>query len=344
MKIKKIQLSLIVLFALVIASFSFFATAQEQATTTKNIFLDNDQDGLSDAEETTYGTDPQKADSDGDGYSDGAEVQSGYDPTKPSPGDKIIPTIANATTETPVDSAQENLTINVTQKIATMLSSSDPANKDVTLEQVNSLVDDSLNTQVSSDEMPVVTKDDIIIKQDDFKGLNDEQITAAKKDDLTDYIVGVSYVLSSNSPTPVTSTSDISTLSNSITQSFTTAITSQDPKAIADILATDQKIIEQMKSIPVPEDLADLHIEALQITEYAQNLNTLFAPNPTDPLTSIANFSKVLGFMSYASAFSDDMTAKIDSYDLTFDDSLQNKLSSYGMDLPSDDLVQKLSQ
>lgn len=344
MKIKKIQISLIVFFALVIASFSFFAMAQEQATTTKNIFFDSDQDGLSDTEETTYGTDPQKADSDGDGYSDGAEVQSGYDPTKPSPGDKIIPVITNASTETLSDPEQETLTSEVTQKIATMINSSDPANQDVTMEQVKLLIDESLNTQLSPEELPVVTKDDILIKQTDIKGLNEEQVTATKKDDLTNYIAGVSYVLSSNSPVPVTSTSDITTLSSTVTQNFTTAITLQDPKAIADLLTADQKIIEQMKSIPVPEDLVDLHIEALRITEYAQNLNTLFAPNPTDPLTSIVNFSKALSFMSYASEFSDDMTKKIDSYGLTFDDSLQNKLSSYGMDLPSDELIQKLSQ
>lgn len=341
MKTKNIKLSLIVLFALVIASFSFFATAQEQATTTKNIFLDNDQDGLSDAEEATYGTDPQKADSDGDGYSDGAEIQSGYDPTKPSPGDKIIPTVADATAETPLNPEQKNLTQDVTKKIATMLSDSDSANQDISLEQVQGLVDESLTAQVSKDELPVVTKDDILIKETNFKGLTKAQIEEAKKSDLADYLTGISYTLASNSPTPVVSTSDIMTLSSSLTQDFSTAITSQNPEAIATFLETDQKILEQMKSIPVPEDLVDLHIEALRIAEYTQNFDTLLAPNPDDPLTTLTNFSKLMSFIDYTSTFSETMTAKIDSYGLTMNDSINTKLSTYGID---DELIQKLSQ
>jgi len=42
---------------------------------------DTDQDGLTDAEEKVFGTNPKKPDTDGDSYLDGAEVESGYDPT-----------------------------------------------------------------------------------------------------------------------------------------------------------------------------------------------------------------------------------------------------------------------
>ena len=47
-----------------------------------NILLktDTDGDGLSDPEESTYGTNPLLADSDGDDYLDGEEVESGADP------------------------------------------------------------------------------------------------------------------------------------------------------------------------------------------------------------------------------------------------------------------------
>jgi hypothetical protein len=43
---------------------------------------DADADGLTDAEETLYGTDSAKLDSDGDTYSDGTELTGLYDPTK----------------------------------------------------------------------------------------------------------------------------------------------------------------------------------------------------------------------------------------------------------------------
>lgn len=46
---------------------------------------DQDHDGLSDASEAVYGTDPEKSDTDGDGYSDGDEVlKYGSDPKDPS--------------------------------------------------------------------------------------------------------------------------------------------------------------------------------------------------------------------------------------------------------------------
>jgi hypothetical protein len=44
---------------------------------------DSDQDGLTNALEYFYGSDPNNPDSDGDGIPDGAEVSSGYNPTGP---------------------------------------------------------------------------------------------------------------------------------------------------------------------------------------------------------------------------------------------------------------------
>ncbi len=50
---------------------------------------DTDHDGLTDREESTWGTDFQNPDTDGDGYLDGEEVVSGHDPTKAGPDDTI---------------------------------------------------------------------------------------------------------------------------------------------------------------------------------------------------------------------------------------------------------------
>jgi lipoprotein-anchoring transpeptidase ErfK/SrfK len=44
---------------------------------------DNDYDGLVEAEEVSYHTDPANPDSDADGYKDGDEVSHGYDPLTP---------------------------------------------------------------------------------------------------------------------------------------------------------------------------------------------------------------------------------------------------------------------
>lgn len=50
------------------------------ATSPVDATIDSDQDGLTDVEETKYGTDPVNSDTDGDTYLDGAEVKGGYNP------------------------------------------------------------------------------------------------------------------------------------------------------------------------------------------------------------------------------------------------------------------------
>ena len=48
-----------------------------------SFYKDDDLDGLSNAKEIIYGTDPHNPDTDKDGYDDGREVAYGYDPLKP---------------------------------------------------------------------------------------------------------------------------------------------------------------------------------------------------------------------------------------------------------------------
>ena len=50
---------------------------------------DTDKDGLSDCEETYWGTDYKNPDTDGDGFKDGEEVLSGHDPAKKGPDDLL---------------------------------------------------------------------------------------------------------------------------------------------------------------------------------------------------------------------------------------------------------------
>ncbi|MFT4863157.1 MAG: hypothetical protein ACI95C_002385 [Pseudohongiellaceae bacterium] len=52
-------------------------------TNTNTVFLDSDEDGLTDPEELLYGTDKNNSDTDGDSVNDGDEVDAGTDPTVP---------------------------------------------------------------------------------------------------------------------------------------------------------------------------------------------------------------------------------------------------------------------
>ena len=70
----------------------FFATlfALAENKNANTIFLDTDQDGLTDQEEKAIGTDVANPDTDGDGYSDGKELSGGFNPLKPAPGDALM--------------------------------------------------------------------------------------------------------------------------------------------------------------------------------------------------------------------------------------------------------------
>lgn len=346
MKIKNIRSSLIVFFILAIASFAFFSMAQEQSQTSHNIFLDNDQDGLSDEEERAMGTDPRNADSDGDSYSDGAEVRSGYNPLKPSPGDKLIPD-ANAPVSENADPNKPNMTREMSQKISALVSTSDPENQEITIDQIKNLVSESIEPSfaVDTEAFPEVKKEDIKIKKSpSLKGLSEEEIAEIRKNEFADYIAGTTYIISSNSPEPITSALDISAISSSITGTITSAVSSRNPEQLKKLEDSEHRILEQMKDIAVPEDLVDFHIKTIRAVRYSQELNKLLVPNANDPLMDITNLAKISGFNTYLLEFSEEMTEKFDSYGLTYDDSFQEKLTSYGVDLPMDEIIQKSSE
>lgn len=61
---------------------NIFADDPQSSDETPATFsADQDRDGLSDAKEHIFGTDPEKFDTDGDGFSDGEEIVDGFDPT-----------------------------------------------------------------------------------------------------------------------------------------------------------------------------------------------------------------------------------------------------------------------
>lgn len=63
--------------------------------------LDDDEDGLPNADEARFGSDPTNPDTDGDGFLDGEEVAARHDPTIPAPNDLLpiapLPQDQNAT-------------------------------------------------------------------------------------------------------------------------------------------------------------------------------------------------------------------------------------------------------
>jgi len=64
---------------------------EEQSLGTDPLNIDTDQDGLTDKEEAKiYQTDPLNPDTDGDGLKDGEEVRQGLNPRNPSPNARLM--------------------------------------------------------------------------------------------------------------------------------------------------------------------------------------------------------------------------------------------------------------
>jgi hypothetical protein len=131
MKNSKLKTKIIALLAVnfVVFATTLFALAQSQNN--NSLFLDSDQDGLTDQEEKMIGTDPFKAVTDGDGYSDGKEVGSGYNPLKPAPGDKLVPTASSTSSASDFQqnaSAQDSASDSTSSDQSSENGQTDPAN------------------------------------------------------------------------------------------------------------------------------------------------------------------------------------------------------------------------
>lgn len=339
MKLKNIQSPLLVLFVLIVASFAFFAIAQEQATTAKSIFLDSDQDGLSDAEEKTYGTDPQIADTDGDGYSDGTEINAGYDPLKAatvSGGDKLSPTNNLSAPIAVTESSAPNLTDTLTQKITTLTNDIDPNNPTIAIDQIKTLVSDSLSAQDTDLILPEIPDDTIKIKKQNYKSLSTEKAAAKMKEDFTNYISGLLYILSSNSPAPITSASDINTFASSTAGQITQALVTKDGSSLKNLGASGKKTLEQLKTLEVPEELIEMHKRGLQLAQYSAELQNKTLSSTQDPIADIINYSRMQNLITLTMTYTEDIQAKIDQYGLAYDDTVKNKLQNYGIVIPND--------
>ncbi len=320
-----------ILTALLFSSCAFFVAAQNSSSTSNNIFSDSDQDGLTDTEEKLYGTDPHKADTDGDGYTDGSEVAAGYDPLKPAPGDRFIDE-ENTTTNASASQDSTNLTMTVAKKISGLTTQqADPSNPQVSSDQIQTIVDEALTSQNQNVDLPQIDKSTIHIKKQDYPK---SQREAKKKEDFSEYIAKVFYIFTSNSPLPITSSSDITSAMTQVVQQIISSLSTQNSSSLNSLSTSGETILKQLGEMEVPEDLVDLHIKAMQYATYSASLKDMVNTDQTDPLASVVNFSKIGAFVQSLSSFSSDAQSKLDEYDVDYSD-IQDKVKSLGVELPN---------
>ena len=336
----------LILASLVFLSLVFRFSIENTLGTTNNIFLDSDQDGLTDAEERTYGTDPRNRDTDNDSYSDGAEIKAGYDPLKPAPGDRIInaENIQKIQNDTETEGAvlgenteEKNLTQEMAEKLSEITAQTDPENQDVTLEEIQSLIDEALNTGQKEIELPEITQDDIQIKKQNYSGLSEEEAEERRKKDFSEYIIGVYYIFSSNSPKPITSFSDINKIMSSFTNEITYALDSKNSSSLDDLTQISEKSLEQLQAVEVPEELVELHIKAMRFAMYAQTLKSNIDSEADDPLEDIVRLSKIQVYVENLMSFSTEAAMKFEEYGMEYDDDTKEILKTYGLEFSEED-------
>lgn len=336
MKLKNINATLLILVSLLCLSLAFFVSATENSTGTKNIFLDSDQDGLTDSEEKTYGTDPQKADTDGDGYSDGAEIKAGYDPLKKAPGDKLTVSPISAVKGESVEATsikqedKPNLTQEVAQKISALATQSDTENQMIGIEEIQTLLDSIMNGENFKNELPKISEDDIKILKQPYSNLSAEKRTEKKKEDATNYFVSILYIFTSNSPKPLTSASDTNAVISQVIDQISSSLTSGDPSNLSDLSQSGEKIYEQLEEVEVPEDMINTQIKALQYALYARDLKNLIKIDPTDPLSNLTNYSKLGTFVQSLNSFYKEIESEMDDYGID-SENVQTKLNDKGI-------------
>lgn len=345
MESKYIKISLLLFSSIVAVSSALFAVADDKP----NVFLDSDQDRLTDEEEKNSCTDPNNPDTDGDGYTDGIEVEGGYDPCKPADlGDKIG-TVANGSVKTKTspltskaasanktataapadntpsdntaistetagkiaDSANVNQTEELSSKLAAAVSTAD-GSTGIDMSTINEIVSSSMDTEIDFDQLPEIDPANIKIKKQDYEKLSDEERTEKEKQDSIEYLVSVAYLAAANAPAEISDPSDLTKLSQEIiTQANISAATMSDFSYFDGIAEKGESFMKQIKDVEVPENLLDKHIKGLQLGNYAISMKDKFKPDMTDPIASIKSLSKVQGAIGLAMDYSMEISSEL---------------------------------
>lgn len=311
---KNARLSMFVFFSLLSFSVAFFVLADDSSSG-KNIFQDSDQDGLSNDEEKLYGTDAFNKDSDGDGYSDGVEVESGYDPLKKAPGDKLTPASSTTGLKKTSEPTDTNMTEQVTNEIAVALKNANSSGEAVTLDQIDTAVQKILSGNSSEEVvLPEVEIKDIKIKKAPSKNLSEKKQLAEEKKDVLEYLTVMSYLVANNSPKAFHTEEDLTEIFSSVSSDSISALASGNMQYLNELSAKGEKMLEETKSIEVPEAMLDVHVKALKMAKYAAQLKSELKPTQDDPISQIATLSKAQGFIGAAMSFSDEVSQKLTEY------------------------------
>jgi hypothetical protein len=306
-----------ILYVILVASV-FFVWSSFQEVRGENIFIDSDQDGLSNEEERLYKTDPQKRDTDGDGYSDGVEVKSGYDPLKPAPGDKLfsVPNTGNGERTT---ASGENLTQDFSEEIAGVIAEKTNNGEDVSLEEVDQKVNELLSGKGAEVVLPPIDIKGLKIKNPVSEKLSEEKRKAEEKEQAVKYLTAMAYIFANNAPQRFSSEEEFGALVGSLSTQVAGSLSGANKEIIATLAENGRKTLEESRNVEIPAHMLSHHIKALQLAQYAISLEAEVKQTQTseDPLSSVAIMMKIQSLLSASLGYVGEIESKMKEYGIT---------------------------
>ncbi len=305
MKITKIKKIFLILVISLLAALNVAVFAKNSSN---NLTVDSDDDGLTDSEERTYGTDPMSRDTDGDGYSDGVEVKSGYDPLVKAPNDRIVKP-KNATT-TNVAANEE-----LTKQFANNFNQFVTNKSSVSIDDVDEFVKQQLQeVPGSSLTLPEIDETRIKVKKQNYAALNEQARKEKLAADDMLYLNKMMVLLISNSPVPITSNEDGIKLRDQFFSNLAT-VTGSNPNLEYFYVLSDKLnvFLSQSDEIEVPENVLDLHKRFLQVVKGFAQLKDPSTPAITDPMMRMVTLNKARAIYDEAMQLINDLGDRLNS-------------------------------
>lgn len=245
-----------------------------QLASTAATQIDSDKDGLTDWEESIYGTSPQKSDSDNDGYLDGEEVASSRDPLKKGPDDLIV---QNKTTDTEEITATRKFAELAVANYLTAFQTKSPA--ELKPEEMDKILRDSLgNDPKMSVKFNEILKSELyyFIPSDLNKEIKIAKNDTEKEQKLYgENILKLLKEMYDSGP------------KNDFFQTINQSMVTGNYSQIEEFAAFYQKIYGSAKNITVPESLEINHKNLLTYLYKMQKISEAIKIYETDPLKTL---------------------------------------------------------
>jgi hypothetical protein len=257
---------------------------------------DNDNDGLTNWQEDLYKTDPNNPDTDGDGYSDGEEINSGRNPLVKAPGDMVF--------LYPLPLGEKyNITQHIFQDNAVSLLNSYLLHKSEYLKDHPEITDPTqflasvpqsiqrelINKAIYDNFSYIMGKSGEIFSQfpEIFNmTISDQEINILQdnsKEAIQIYLSKLSSFINSD---------DFFFQKNGF-DALSEAIKTNDFSKLNEIIKLNDSKIDQMKEIPVPSSLKEMHKQALKTAILARNIFISIQDLENDPVKAFLFSQKI---------------------------------------------------